>query len=377
MKAGRYFKGASPDRRALAECVAKVAQDAMAQLQLTSRQAASAVVPLVEASVSEQLEFQWTDNFAMRLCDFQALEKAAKASSAKGADNQTVASFFDDLMEQPVERALSRPPAKEALAALAVRFPNFKVVVDFLSQRAALAWLSPQSPLLFPPIVLNGPPGVGKTAFATALAEVLAVPLLTMQLAHATASFDMSGLDSKYAGGGPGLLVRTVALGPVVDPLVLLDELDKVPPNRTSDPLGPLYSLLEPSTAAVFRDDGIKLPINLQHVRWICTTNDIEHLHAAIRSRCEVFEIRRPSYDESCAIARQMYSRLVQSHPWGRHFLSDLPDCVTDLLATNTPRELSRALQNALGTAAQAGRPNLVPADFPAPGALRRGPGFF
>ncbi|APW39539.1 hypothetical protein RD110_21895 [Rhodoferax koreense] len=377
MKTGHYFKDAGPDRRALAQCVADIARDAAEQMRLRNLEAAQAVVIPQEASASEQLEFQWVDHFAMRLCDFRALEQAVKASSEKGADNQTVASFFSDLMEHPVERALSRPPTKDALAGLAVRFPNFKVVVDFLLQRAALAWLTPQSPLLLPPMVLNGPPGIGKTAFATALAEVLAVPLLTLQLAHATASFDMSGLDAKYAGGGPGLLVRTVALGPVVDPLVLLDELDKVTPNRSSDPLGPLYSLLEPSSAAVFRDDGIKLPLNLQHVRWICTTNEIELLNAAIRSRCQVFEIRRPSFEESCAIARQMYARLVQAHPWGRHFPSDLPDSVTTLLATNTPRELSRALQNALGTAVLAGRRHLVPADFPTPEALHRGPGFF
>lgn len=377
MKPGRTFTRPSGDLRTLAACVAALVDEAaQARLRLTREVPAAQMMQAPAVRPSEQLDLPWIDNFAMRLCDHQELEQAVKTSTAKGADNQAVASFLSDVMEQPVERALSRPPTRESLMALALCFPNFAPVVDFLLCRAALALLPPQSPLLLPPIVLNGPPGIGKTAFATELAEVLAVPLVTLQLAHATASFDLSGLDPKFAGGGPGLLVRAVALGPAVDPLILLDELDKVPTDRSYDPVGSLYSLLEPSTAAVFRDDGIKLPMNLRHVRWICTTNNIEALHPAIRSRCQVFEIEPPRYEEGRSIARQIYATLVSNHAWGRHFSAELPDDVADRLASDTPRLLTRLLQNALGTAALAGRSALVPADISTPDASRRGPGF-
>jgi len=87
-------------------------------------------------------------------------------------------------------------------------------------------------------------------------------------------------------------------------------------------------------------------------------------------------KIKPPTFEESRSIARQIYATLVNTHAWGRHFSPELPDAVADLLASDTPRALSRALQNALGTAALAGRSKLAPVDFPAPDAPRRGPGF-
>ncbi|MBU1359764.1 MAG: AAA family ATPase [Gammaproteobacteria bacterium] len=362
----------SPDHRDLAASVLALARDASAAHAAASND----TVVGAGAPHSPQLPLNWTDHFSMRICNSGELETALAHAKSKGEDNQAVEAFLTDLHEQPAERALSQPPLLEALAHLADHFPNFRAVVDFILRRTALALLSPCSPLLLPPILLDGPPGIGKTAFSSALAYALDVPLLTLQMAHASASFDLAGLDPKYRQGGPGLLVRTVALGKAVDPLVLLDEVDKTPSDRDYDPIGPLYSLLEPSTAARFIDEGIKLPLNLSHVRWILTTNDMRRLDAAIHSRCQIFEIAAPTLEQGRAIACRVYAAMVRDQAWGRHFNPELTDPVADLLARRTPRELTRELHSALGLAALEQRAALQVTDFAPAASVARGAGF-
>lgn len=372
MNAHRTLGRASPDQRDLASCVLALAREA------TKAHAMASSNVMVDASgvPRTQLPLNWDDHFSMRICNGQELEVALAHARSKGEDNAAVETFLSELQDQPVERALSQPPLLEALAHLADRFPNFGDVVDFILRRTALALLEPCSPLSLPPLILDGPPGIGKTAFASALAYALDVPILVLQMAHATGPFDLAGLDPKFSRGGPGLLVRTVTLGKAVDPVVLLDELDKVPADRSNDPIGPLYSLLEPSTAKRFIDDGIKLPTNMSHVRWICTTNDVRHLNPAIASRCQVFRIAAPTLEEGRLIACKVYAAMLKDHAWGRHFAPRLSDDVADLLARHTPRELSRVMQNAFGLAALEQRSTLLVTDFELSDPTVRSPGF-
>jgi ATP-dependent Lon protease len=114
-------------------------------------------------------------------------------------------------------------------------------------------------------------------------------------------------------------------LGPVPDPVVLLDEIEKAPRDSRYDPLGPLYSLWEPETACRFSDDGLRIPLNFSAIRWICTTNDASQLHPALRSRCELFRISAPSREQLISIARNAYAELRRLAPWGEHFEDVLP----------------------------------------------------
>lgn len=306
------------------------------------------------------------DPFSFQLVDPAELATALQASrSATDEGGRTVHRFLKRLSELPAQRRLSPPPSLEALGALSTRFPNFAPVVDFLLRHAALSHLHPHSPLHLPPIVLDGPPGIGKTAFSLAAAQAFGVPLIQLQLAHATAGFTLGGLDAQYSGGGPGFLARKVALGRVPDPIVLLDELDKAPADAAHDPLGPLFSLFEPGTACRFADDGLKLPLDFSALRWIGTTNDSSRLHPALRSRCEIFSVAAPSPAQLIAIAHGIYAQLLQAAPWGSQFEADLPDAVALQLARTTPRELGRSLRSALGHAVLAQRRHLQLGDLP------------
>jgi ATP-dependent Lon protease len=284
-----------------------------------------------------------------------------RASSGEGAQN--VRALLSTLDKLPVPLVLTQPPKTATILTLSTRFPNFAAPIEFIARAAALSNLPPLSPMGFSPLLLQGPPGIGKTQFARELAKVLSVPMIEFSFAHATGPFALGGLDAQYAGGGPGYLVRQVAASGTADALVLIDEIDKAAIDSERDAAGPLYSLLESTTAARFVDDGLRMPMNLSALRWVCTSNDHRRVHPALLSRCTLFEIPPPTPLEVAAIAQRIYKDLLTKHPWGRHFAPALPSDVARHLSEATPRDLGRVLRDGLGAAALAGRMHLRVSD--------------
>ena len=321
----------------------------------------------LEASV-EQPPNQW---FQVRLFDRQEVQRTLALYDSR--EQRAARSFLTDLSKLPEVRTVRAPPSVAAVRNLAERFPNFAKVTNLVAAMTVLARAWPGSPLELPPLLLVGPPGVGKTAFATALAQAIGVEWSLLGMSHTTASFDLGGLDSGYGGGGPGLLTRQVALSEHPDRVVVLDEIDKPQNHLSSDPLGPLYELLEPSTARRFMDDGVKVQIDMSHIRWIATANELGRIDAALRSRFTVFHIDPPTPGQAAVIVQNIYVDLLESKAWGFRFSIRLRADVLQSLSSRTPREVKNALVTGCARALQAGRNHLRLEDLdPPPPAPRR-----
>lgn len=148
-------------------------------------------------------------------------------------------------------RPLSAPPAEwqEATDTLAATFPNFKRAITSVI-RPHLALLARGIRHRLPPLLLVGPPGIGKTFFARSLAQLLSVPPpLMISIATETNGSALSGSSTFWANASPGKIFEFLAWGErggraVADGLVVLDEVDKVGGDLRYDPLGALYTLL-------------------------------------------------------------------------------------------------------------------------------------
>ncbi|MCX9157779.1 AAA family ATPase [Niveibacterium sp. 24ML] len=186
--------------------------------------------------------------------------------------------------------------------------PCFVAVIDDLIVEVGLArrGLGALSGL---PILLDGPPGVGKTDFCLTLADALGVPMRVLSMSAAQAGAQIVGSDEYWANTKPGGVFEAITEGRWANPIFVLDELDKVHgSNSGGDPVGALYQLLERRTACCFRDLSVPwLPVDARHVLWIATSNDLSRIEGALRSRFRVFQITPPSEAEQHALLQRLY----------------------------------------------------------------------
>ncbi|MBT9599560.1 MAG: AAA family ATPase [Vitreoscilla sp.] len=266
----------------------------------------------------------------------------------------------------PLVRPVAPVPADSMLDTLEQCFPNFAEAVELI--RCACALCTPETGFRLAPTVLDGPPGVGKTAFARALGRLLLAPPIMLNMASATAGFTLGGLDLRWSTGAPGTIFQTLVLaeaGLPANRLIVLDELDKAGTDPRGNPLGPLYALLEPSTAKQFRDEAIDLPIDASALLWLATSNRADDIPPALRSRLEVVRVTMPNAAQKPAAVRSAWIDMRQQEAcWGYRFPESLEEGVVERVCKlASVREMCKVMRRAAGHAAKAGRTQIVPGD--------------
>lgn len=258
-------------------------------------------------------------------------------------------------------RQVAQPPDLSSLNQLSEDFPHFGPVIRLATERRAVANLSSGRPYKLPPILLAGAPGVGKTAFADALAACLGQPIKRVDVAASTAGFALAGSHESWSSARHGavwaLLQNDSASG-----VLLLDEIDKAG-DSNYPVLGCLYSLLEPLSARQFVDEYMQVPVDASHLTIVATCNDIDRIDPALLSRFRLVYVPLPTPEQIPAIARSVYAHLHAHESWGRVYPDTLPPEVISVLRPYTPRELSGLIQEAIGHAAIHGRRRLLPED--------------
>jgi ATP-dependent Lon protease len=286
------------------------------------------------------------------------LESLSKDSAAKLED------YIRLLEQHGAWRRLAIAPAPDALNPLRTRFPHFSTVIDWVAGHLALANLSPKNPLTLPPMLFAGDPGVGKTFFASELAKVLNTHYFEIGLASASSGFVIGGLDLGWSTGQSGQIFDALVSGPMGNPIIVLDEIDKTSGDAKFEVLGPLYPLLETHTAKRFKDEAVQLPIDASKIIWVATANNINHVSDPIQSRFTIMHVPTPTANEGVQIARHIYADMCQQNSWGTHFSDQLNPKVLGMVAETTPRAMRKLLTAAAGKAALAGRRVIEPCDI-------------
>lgn len=199
---------------------------------------------------------------------------------------------------------------EEIFDTLQSRFPHFAEVISFYKAQFRLNLLTGRD--YIPPVLLLGPPGIGKTVFAKEFAKALATGYTFIDMASSSASWTLSGLTSSWNGAKPGKLVTAMVDSPTASPIVLLDEIEKSGTSgHGQDPRTPLYQLLEENTAKAFTDEFVDFPVDLSRIIYIACANSTDGLTEPLLTRFQIFEIADPSDDQHGAILESIYQAEV------------------------------------------------------------------
>ena len=290
-------------------------------------------------------------------------------------EHESLRSTYERMLERGPQRFAVKPSGVPDMAALYDQLPNFGEPLDDLRRHVALSQDS-QDNLELTPMLLLGPPGVGKTHFARKVADLLGTTMNLVPMSSMTAGWLLSGSSSQWKGARPGKVFEALVDGQYANPVIVVDEIDKASADAQYDPLGALYSLLEHDTAQHFIDEFADVPIDASQVIWITTANDERGIPEPILNRMNVFEIQPPSPEAARKIAAQLYRGIRGEHDWGQRFDPEAPDDVLDQLASLAPREMRRALVTAFGNARLDHRFSLEPGDLPRAGTGKSRIGF-
>ncbi|SDD05645.1 ATP-dependent Lon protease [Variovorax sp. CF079] len=306
---------------------------------------------------------------------FRTHDVERKLAKLPERDHEHLRTTYERMLERGPERFQVKPSGVPEMAALYAQLPNFTEVLDDVRRHVALAQDS-RDGLEVTPMLLLGPPGIGKTHFAKKLAELLGTGMSLVPMNSMTAGWLLSGASSQWKGSKPGKVFETLVDGQYANPVMVIDEIDKAGADAQYDPLGALYNLLEHDTAHAFVDEFAEVPIDASQVIWITTANDLRGIPEPILNRMNVFEVDAPSPEAARQIARQLYASIRKEHDWGRLLAEEPSGDVLDHLATLAPREMRRALMTGFGNARLAGRDEVRIDDLPRASAGRSRIGF-
>ena len=243
-------------------------------------------------------------------------------------------------------------------------FPNFASFCDSLRDQCALSTLGDKR-VKFAPTLFVGPPGIGKTEVTNWMADYFKLPTRFFDMAAAQTNSSICGSEAYWSNTREGGVFEMLAYKPFANPILVLDEIDKVVQGGQYDPMSSLYGLLEPATAKRFCDLSIRdVEIDASHINWIATANSLENIPKPILSRFDVFEIAAPTKVQISKIAKQIYRKIRADSSWGKCFPQDLDNVVATHLSKQSPREIRKALIRAFGSAARQGRRVLIVEDF-------------
>ena len=243
-------------------------------------------------------------------------------------------------------RLVPVPNTQLAHSQLEDEFPHAVTVIT-----AVLEPLVGRDAVEISPTILVGPPGCGKTTFSMRLADVLGLPLELFPCGGVSDSA-LAGTPRRWSSGEPSLPVQVIQSTECANPLIILDEIEKASTSRHNGALlDCLLSLWEPRTAQAWRDAYVEAPVDLSHVNWLGTANDLEGVPRAIRDRCRIVRFPAPSPEHLRQIAFYLMRNLsVGDHRWVRPLDESEAVALEQAWTDGSIRSLARLLMSVLKT---------------------------
>ncbi|MBQ8246972.1 MAG: endopeptidase La [Lachnospiraceae bacterium] len=217
-------------------------------------------------------------------------------------------------------------------------------ILEFLAVRTLTS--EGESPI----VCLVGPPGTGKTSIARSVAESLEKEYVRICLGGVRDEAEIRGHRRTYVGAMPGRIATALKNAGVNNPLILLDEIDKLSNDYKGDPSSALLEVLDSKQNQAFRDHYVEIPLDLSKVLFLATANSISDIPRPLLDRMEIIELNSYTVQEKFHIAKEhLWGRALKNNGLTRKNLSITPQGLTDLILLYTREAGVRELERKIG----------------------------